>query len=771
MRVIGKTVLPRRAITEKKKKKKKGEKVGAKFNCQIGKLRSISMMLIKASISKAWKHQRLKEFKLYTAHQSNLSEIISTNIAISNYAKQSKLDVARQLFDQMPQRTVVSWNTMISSYSKHGRFSEALFLVYSMHRSHMKLSESTFSSVLSVCARLRCLRDGKLIHCLVLKSGSESFELVGSALLYFYASCFEIGEARRVFDVLVRRNEVLWSLMLVGYVTCNVMDDALSVFVKMPRRDVVAWTTLISGFSKNGDGCGKALEMFRLMMRSGETTPNEFTFDCVVRACGRLGILSVGRTVHGLLMKCGLEYDPSIGGALVEFYCECEAIDDALRVCKGVVNPCLNALNSLIEGLILMGRIEDAELVFNGMTEMNPVSYNLMIKGYAVGGQMDDSKRLFEKMPCRTIFSSNTMISVYSRNGEIDKALELFEETKNEKDPVTWNSMISGYIHSGQPEEALKLYITMHRLSIQQTRSTFSALFHACSCLGSLQQGQLLHAHLIKTPFESNVYVGTSLIDMYSKCGSIMEAQTSFVSIFSPNVAAWTALINGHAYHGLGSEAISLFDCMIEQGLAPNGATFVGVLSACSRAGLVNEGMKIFHSMERCYSVTPTLEHYACVVDLLGRSGHIREAEEFIKKMPLEADGVVWGALLSACWFWMDLEVGERVAEKMFSFDPKPISSYVILSNIYAGLGRWREKMMVRKILRGFKVKKDPGCSWIELNNKIHVFSIEDRSHPYCNMIYATLEHLTANINSVVHFDHVSIPITQAVNFSTPSFN
>ena len=652
---------------------------------------------------------------------------------------------------------------MISSYSKHGKCSEALFLVHSMHRSHTKFTESTFSSVLSVCARLRRLQDGKLIHCLVLKSGLESFELVGSALLYFYASCFEIGEARRVFDLLVGRNEVLWSLMLVGYVNCKLMDDAMSLFAKMPRRDVIVWTTLISGLSKNGGSRGKAMELFRLMMRSGEATPNEFTFDCVVRDCGRLRILSQGRTVHGLLMRCGLEYNPSIGGALVEFYCECEAIDDAWRLCKGVVNPSLNALNSLIDGLMLMGRIEDAELVFKGMTEMNPVSYNLMIKGYAANCRIDDSKRLFEKMPCKTIFSSNTMISVYSRNGEIDKAFELFEETKNEKNPVTWNSMMSGYIHGGQPEEALKLYITMRRLSILQTRSTFSALFHACSSLGSLQQGQLLHAHLIKTPFESNVYVGTSLVDMYSKCGSIMEARTSFDSISSPNVPAWTALINGHAHHGLGSEAISLFDRMIEQGLAPNGATFVGVLCACSRTGLVDEGMKIFHSMERCYGVTPILEHYTCVVDILGRSGRIREAEEFIKKMPLEADGVIWIALLSACWFWMDMEVGERVAEKMFSFDPQPISSFVILSNIYAGLGRWREKMVLRKVLRGFKVKKDPGCSWIELNNKVHVFSIEDRTHPYCDMIYATLEHLTANVNSIVHFDHVSIPITQAV--------
>ncbi|KAK7857202.1 pentatricopeptide repeat-containing protein [Quercus suber] len=260
------------------------------------------------------------------------------------------------------------------------------------------------------------------------------------------------------------------------------------------------------------------------------------------------------------------------------------------------------------------------------------------------------------------------MISVYSRNREIDKALKLFEETKGERNPVTWNSiMMSGYIQNHRHEEAFKLYVTMHRLSIDHTRSTFSALFHACTCLGSLQLGELLHAHVNKMPFESNAYVGTSLVDIIS----------------SPNVAAWTALINGYAHHGLGSKAILLFEEMLKQGVVPNGATFVGILSACGLAGLVDEGMKFFHLMQKCYGVTPTLEHYARVVDLLGRSGYLQEAEEFTKSMPIEADGVVWGALLSACWFWTKMELIGRVVEKIFNLDPRAVSAYVTLSNMH----------------------------------------------------------------------------------------
>ncbi|KAH7529026.1 hypothetical protein FEM48_Zijuj05G0139900 [Ziziphus jujuba var. spinosa] len=401
--------------------------------------------------------------------------VVQTNISIRKECLKGHLDTARALFDEMPYRTFVSWNTMISGYSKWGRYDDALSLVSVMHRSNIRLDETTFSTTLSACARSRSLDDGKVAHCLILKSGFESFELVGSALLYFYSTSFQIENAKRVFDELYAGNDVLWTLMLVGYVQCNLLSDAMDVFVKMPKRDVVAWTTLISGYSKSGfGGCEKALELFRWMRRDGEVMPNEFTFDSVIRVCGSLGVLSEGKMVHGLVIKFGFEFDHSIGGALIEFYCHCEAIDCAKRVYESIGNPCLNASNSLIAGLVSSDKIKDAEMVFHRLKEKDPVSYNLMIKGFAISGQVEESKKLFLKMPHRTIISSNIMISVYSRNGEIDKALNLFEETKGERNPVTWNSMISGYAQNHQLEEALKLYLTMHRLSIDRTSGNFA---------------------------------------------------------------------------------------------------------------------------------------------------------------------------------------------------------------------------------------------------------------------------------------------------------
>ena len=644
---------------------------------------------------------------------------------------------------------------MISGYSQWGCYSEALALASLMHRSGVKLDEVSFSSVLSACARSGSLVHGKQVHSLLLKTGYERFGLVGSALLYFCVQCCGFGEAKVVFEELRGGNDVLWSLMLAGYVQRDMMGDALDTFEKMPARDVVAWTTLISGYAKREGGCERALDLFWCMMSSG-VLPNEVTLCCVIRVCARMRSIHQGKVVHGHCIKEGFDFDNSIGGGLIEFYCDCEAIDDAKRVHESMRGEAyLNVTNSLIGCLISKGRIEEAEMIFYELRDTNHISYNLMIKGYAMRSQFEKSKRLFEQMSPKNLTSLNTMISVYSKNGELDEAVKLFDKTKDERNPVTWNSMMSGYILNGQHKEALKLYVTMRRLSVEYSRSTFSVLFRACSCLGSLQQGRLLHGHLTKTPFQANVYVGTALVDFYSKCGDLADAQRSFLSIFSPNVAAWTALINGYAYHGLGSEAILLFHSMLVQGVLPNAATFVGILSACSHAGRVDEGLTIFHSMERCYGVTPSIEHYTCVVDLLGRSGHMKEAENFIIKMPIEADRVIWGALLNASWFWKDMEVGERAAEKLCSLDPNPTAALVILSNMYAVLGRWGQKTKLRKRLQSLKLRKDPGCSWIELNNNIHPFSVEDKTHPYSDVIYATVEHLTATINCITPFNYL----------------
>lgn len=545
-----------------------------------------------------------------------------------------------------------------------------------------------------------------------------------------------------MFDELFEENELLWSLMLVGYVEGNSMAEARSIFAQMPRRGVVEWTTLISGYAKSEDGYEEALELFKTMRESGEADPNEFTLDCVLRGCGWMGDLRNGKVIHGLVVKHGFEDECSIRSSLVFLYSSCESMDDA----KSVWSRSVADSNELIRGLLKMGRMREAESVFGNMAEKDPDSYIMMIKAYARCGRVEEAETLFVQMPLKVLSSLNTMISVYSRNGEMNKALEIFEKAKLEGSSVTWNSIISGYIHNDHHKNALELYQTMRRSSISPTASTFAVLFHACACLGSLQQGEILHCHLAKTPFTSNVCTGTALVDMYSKCGSISEARVAFSCIYSPNVAAWTALINGYSHHGLGHDAVLLFNLMLERKVAPNAATFVAVLSACARACLVEKGIQFFKSMEE-YGITPTKEHLTCVVELLGRSGLVREAEEVVQSMPTETDKIVLTTLLHTSWYWMEMEVAERVAEKMRALDLNSEAASIIMSNIYSGVGKWGKKVKVRNALREEGYKKDPGCSWIDVDNRNHVFLVNCRNHPNSDMIYSTLESLKLNLH------------------------
>ncbi|XP_003581113.3 pentatricopeptide repeat-containing protein At2g13600 [Brachypodium distachyon] len=654
---------------------------------------------------------------------------------------------ARRLFDGMRRRTVVTWNAMVAGHARCGSFLDALDLAARMHRSGVSPSEATFASVLGACARGRRLCVGAQVHCQVVKSGSENFEVVGASLLDFYSSCFDLSAAHMLFDTLHPRNERLWSPMVVALVRFNLLSDALDLLDRMPApRDVFAWTAVISGYARGAsDCCRKAIGLFVRMLADHGVMPNEFTFDSVLRACVKMGALDFGRSVHGCLLRSGFDTDKLITSALVDLYCSSDAVADALLVYNDLEMPSLITSNALIGGLISMHMTDEAKIVFSQMPEHDSSTYNLMIKAYGIEGKLEQCQRMFEKMPRRNIVTLNSMMSVLLQNGKLEEGLKLFEQIKDERNTITWNSMISGYIQNNHSSEALKLFVTMRRLSIICSPSTFPTLLHACGTVGTIEQGKMVHAHLCKTPFESNGYVGTALVDMYSKCGCVSDALDAFCCITSPNVASWTSVINGLAHNGQCLKAIVEFGRMLRHRINPNEITFLGLLMASSRAGLVNKGMRFFHSMER-YGLLPTVEHYTCAVDLLGRNGRIIEAEKFISAMPVPADGVAWGALLTACWYSMDLEMGEKVAEKLFFMGTKHKSAYVAMSNIYAKLGKWEDVVKVRTRLRSLDAKKEPGCSWIGVKDTVHVFLVEDRNHPERDEIYLMLEDLVSNI-------------------------
>ncbi|KAG6422554.1 hypothetical protein SASPL_119131 [Salvia splendens] len=351
------------------------------------------------------------------------------------------------------------------------------------------------------------------------------------------------------------------------------------------------------------------------------------------------------------------------------------------------------------------------DCVVRGCGQMCDLMNGRVVHGLVVKLGFEDecsicSALVFLYMSCKYVRDSNQLIKAYARCGRVEDSKRLFMGTPLEILSST-NTMISVYSRNGEVEKALDLFEK---------------------------------AKLEGSPI--------TLIDMYSKCGSIAGARDAFSCIFSPNMAAWTALINGHEHHGLGPDAVSLFGLMLERGMMPNAATFVAVLSACARAGMLDDGMAIFRSMKEEYGVTPTLEHLTCVVELLGRSGLVRAAEEFAESMPVAADKIVLTTLLHASWSWMETEVAERAARRLQALDANSAAACVIMSNVYSGTGKWGKKVEAREALKQRGVTKVPGCSWVDINSRSHVFSVSCRNHPNSDMIYATLESLRLNESS-----------------------
>lgn len=285
---------------------------------------------------------------------------------------------------------------------------------------------------------------------------------------------------------------------------------------------------------------------------------------------------------------------------------------------------------------------------------------------------------------------------------------------------------------------------------------TFPSILRACASIVSLEQGKQVHACIIKTESEPNIVLESSLVDMYVKCGTIEDARRVFDKMPERNVVSWTAIIAGYGRYGDSKEVFMLFEQMQQLGLKPNYVTLLAILNACSHAGLVDEAWHYFESIDRDYHIKPRVEHYSCMVDLLGRAGRLDEANEFINRMPLKPHAAIWGTLLGACRMHGNIELGKIAAEHLFNLDSQNAGKYVVLSNIYAAAGRWEDVAKVRKLMKDRGVKKEPGCSWIEYRKKIHLFVVGDRSHPQSEEIYATVETLIRKIKEAGYVPEIN---------------
>eukprot|EP01018_Ginkgo_biloba_P011341 Gb_31474 [translate_table: standard] len=588
-----------------------------------------------------------------------------------------------------------------------------------------------YSSLLQGCTNIKEL---KHLHAHMLRAGLHQQIFLATKLVSIYVRYSSMENARLVFDKINKKDVVLWNAMIRGYAINGLYEDALALYYQMQR----------AGFK-----------------------PDNFTFPFVLKACAGLSALKEAKEIHGHIIRIGFELDIYVRNSLVAVYIKCGSLDIARQLFDRIPIRNVVTWSAIIDGYVQSGHSNEALVLFRKMqledVIPNSITIASVLQACAHLAALRRGKQIHGYILRSEVESDvcleTALVDMYARCGKTEIASQVFAKM-SQRDVVAWNSMIGGYAQSGHANEAFTHFHKMQLADLIPDSFTVVHVLRACTLIAALQQGKWIHGYTIRRGLDSNVLVGNSLIHMYAKCGSIVIAHHVFDKMRKRDVISWSAMIAGYGMHGHGYEALALFTQMQEAGVKPDYITFICLLSACSHSGLLDEGWQYFDSMIRDYCIIPGVEHYACMVDLLGRSGHLQEALDFIKKMPLEPDVSVWGALLGACRIHNNVELGECVAEHLFELDPEDGGGYVLLSNIYAAGGRWDDVKKVRTLMKDRQLKKTPGCSFIEVNNKIHAFFVGDRSHPQSEKIYAMLETLSAkmeeagyvpNTNFVLH--------------------
>ncbi|KAK1387809.1 Pentatricopeptide repeat-containing protein [Heracleum sosnowskyi] len=512
------------------------------------------------------------------------------------------------------------------------------------------------------------------------------------------------------------------------------------------HRSVVTWTSLISGFVQNGH-FRDALVCFS-RMRNDAIEPNDFTFPCVFKASGGVRDVRVGKLIHGLVIKVGLIRDVFVGCSAFDMYAKTGFREDARKVFDEMPERNLATWNAVISNNVGDGRgregvwtfIEFRRIggegnsitlcaVFNACSDLKDLVLGRQVHGFVVRSGLSGD-----------VSVRNGMIDFYGKCRDVVAAELVFDGMRVRND-VSWCSMVAAFEQNEEKEKACEVFLRARREGIEPKDFLLSSVVSACAGIAALELGRMVHGLAVKACIELNIFIGSALVDMYGKCGSIEDCDKAFLEMPERNSITWNALIGGYAHQGHADIALALFEEMKHE-VVPNYVTLVCVLSVCSRSGAMKEGMAIFESMRERYGIEPGIEHYACVVDMLGRAGMVDRAYEFIKKMPIRPGVSVWGALLGACRVHGKPELGKIAAENLFELDPKDSGNHVLLSNMFAAAGRWEDANLVRKEMMDVGIKKGAGCSWISVKDKTHVFQAKDSFHERNTEIRAMLTYL-----------------------------
>ncbi|XP_057983780.1 pentatricopeptide repeat-containing protein At3g53360, mitochondrial isoform X1 [Malania oleifera] len=667
-------------------------------------------------------HGRKVHYHLKTASNSK-PDVILLNHILNMYGKCGSLKDARKVFDEILEPNLVSWTSMIAGYSQNGRAHEAVELYFQMLRwSGLRPDQFTFGSIIRACSSLGNVGLGRQLHAHVTKSEYGSHLIAQNALIAMYTK----------FDHVV---------------------DAMEVFSRIATKDLISWSSIIAGLSQLGYEL-EALSHFREMLCQGIYQPNQFIFGSVFSACGSLLQPEYGQQIHGVSVKFGLGRDVFCGCSLSDMYAKCNILDSSKTVFYQIERPDLVSWNAIIAGFAYAGDTNEAISLFLQMRHLQLVPDEITVRtllcAFTSPCTLYQGKQIHSyitKMGFDLDVSvCNTLLTMYTKCSDLGEAFNMFNETRSNADSVSWNAILTACMQHKQAIEVFRLFKLMHITQNKPDNITLSNLLGACAEISSLEMGNQVHCHAIQNGLEFDISVTNGLIDMYTKCGSLVSARKLFDSMENSNVVSWSSLIVGYAQFGYGEEALNLFGTMISLGIKPNEVTLIGVLTACSHVGRVEEGWQLYKMMEIEHGIVPTREHCSCMVDLLARAGRLNEAEAFISQMTFDPDIVVWKTLLAACKTHGNAQIGKQAAENILKIDPSNSAAHILLCNIYASSGRWEDVARLRSLMKQRGVRKVPGWSWIEVKDRIHIFLAEDCSHPERNKIYTILEELWLQI-------------------------
>ncbi|KAK3228372.1 hypothetical protein Dsin_000253 [Dipteronia sinensis] len=534
-------------------------------------------------------------------------------------------------------------------------------------------------------------------------------------------------------------------------------NHALLLFNQIEKTNIKLWNTIIRGFSTSSHQSHMSIALYAKMHRQNGVVPDKHTFPLLLKAFSKSRNQNPFQ-FYAHIVKYGFDSDDFVRNSLISAFSNCGYVNFARRLFDDSTQRDVVAWTAMIDGYVKNGCAVDGLRCFMEMRSVGVRVDAMTIVGVLVAAGMVGDVwfgRLvhgfyIERGRVRfDVYVGSVLIDMYSKCGCSDDARKIFNEMPI-RNVVSWSTLIAGYVQCNRFMDALNVFKDMLADGVKPNQSTLTSVLTACAQVGALDQGRWIHGYIDRLKLDMNLILGTTLIDMYSKCGCIEEALMVFEKLPEKDVYPWTAMINGLAMHGDVLSCLNVYSSMLRSGVQPNEVTFIGVLSACAHGGLVDEGCKLFKSMRDDHNLEPNVDHYGCMVDLLGRAGYLVEARKLIEDMPMEPSPGVWGALLAACMIHNAFELGEHIGKHLIKLQPNHSGRYALLANLYSKSERWDGDAQVRKIMKRKGVDKTPGCSWIQVNGAVSEFISHDTSHSkLTNHIYEMLNYINVELKLI----------------------